>query len=114
VEAKVSGAADVAAAFERLARDSASIDFSAAGDFGAEELARTSPRDTGALSESWAVLAEPGSVKISTDLVYGAVQNFGGYHGIVGLHFVERAAELIVDEAGQIVGQELDQLIARM
>lgn len=111
---EVSGADDVAAAFERLARDAAGIDVSAAGDLGVEQLQRTSPRLTGKLAESWDVLAEPGRVNISSPLVYGAVQNFGGYHGITGLHFVERAAEVVTDEAGRIYSDELDQLIARM
>lgn len=115
MDVEVTGAKEAAAALERFARDAAAVDLSDVGDLGVEELARTSPRDTGRLAGSWEVVADPGVVHITTGLVYGSVQNYGWPgHNIEPLRFVERTAEILLDRAGEIMTPELDELIARL
>ena len=114
VEINVTGARELAADLGRLGRDLESIDLTRAGDQIQEELRSLSPVRTGTLRSSWDVTPEGGEVSVGSDLVYAAVQNFGGYHNITGQHFVERAAELSTDDTGRVVAAEVDRLIARM
>lgn len=113
VEVRVTGAGEAAADLEQLARDAAQLDLSDVGDSAKARLAALSPRLTGRLAGSWSTDTGPSRVSVGTDLDYGAIQNYGSRH-VPALHFAERAAELITDDAGRLVGQELDRIIGRL
>lgn len=113
MDIRVTGAREAEAALLRLAAEAQSLDLSRVGDRVRAGLESASPRLTGTLSQSWDVGPAPGHVSIGSDLVYAAVQNYGGYHNIVGLHYVERTAELTTDDAGRLVSDEIDRLISR-
>jgi phage gpG-like protein len=110
----VTGVRELVADLERLGDDLERLDLSHVGDEAQAQLQALSPVRTGVLRASWEVTATAGSISVGSDLVYAAVQNFGGYHNIAGQHFVERSAELITDDAGRLVTDEIDRLISRM
>ena len=110
---KVTGAQELAAHLARLADEAERLDLSRVGDQARAALEGASPRLTGALAQSWDVQAEPGRVAVGSDLVYAPIQNYGSSR-VTGLHFVERSAELITDDAGRLVSQEIDRLIRRL
>ena len=113
MDVKVTGARELADAFERMAGEADQLDLSRVGDLARAELAASSPRLTGALSRSWQVEASASRVSAGSDLIYAAVQNYGSGH-VPALHFVEPVVELVTDESGQMMTEAIDRLIARL
>lgn len=112
MDVTVTGAAELAAAFEAAAGEADRLDLSRAGDRVRAQLESLSPRLTGTLSGSWGVDAVSGHVAIGSDLIYAAVQNYGSGH-VPALHYVDRAAELADGEAQQVISDEVDRLVSR-
>lgn len=110
---RVVGADEVVDALQRLADEAQSLDLTGAGDLVRAQLEAASPRLTGTLAASWQVVGEQGQAVIGSELVYASVQNYGSSH-VQALHFAERAAELATDQAGELVGAEIDRLISRL
>lgn len=100
---------------ERVAGEAEHLEsLSDVGEATGAALAVLSPRLTGRLAGSWEVVSSGLSTVVGSDLIYAAVQNYGGYHGIEGKRFVERAAAQAEDDAERAVTQDIDRLISRI
>lgn len=111
---RVTGAQETADQLERLAAEAEELDaLRDAGDLTRAQLEVLSPYRTGELAGSWQVVGQGLEIQVGSDLVHAAIQNYGSRY-VTGQRFVERAAELVADEAGRLVTDEIDRLIGRL